>query len=66
MRVHINGEDREFTAAPTVAEVVRSLTAASSGIAVALNDTVVPRARWETTHLRERDRVDVLTAVQGG
>lgn len=66
MRVHINGEDRELTATTTVAQVVRSLTEASSGIAVALNDTVVPRREWETTRLREQDRVDVLTAVQGG
>jgi sulfur carrier protein len=35
-------------------------------VAAALNETVVPRAQWPSTPLREGDRVEVLTAVQGG
>lgn len=66
MRVQINGAEHEWPATTTVAQVVRSLTEAASGIAVALNDTVVPRTEWENTELSEHDRVDVLTAVQGG
>lgn len=45
---------------------MRSLTAAPSGVAAALNETVVPRAQWPATPLSEGDRVEVLTAVQGG
>lgn len=36
------------------------------GVAAALNETVVPRAQWPSTPLAEGDRVEVLTAVQGG
>jgi sulfur carrier protein len=36
------------------------------GIAVALNGEVVPRSAWEVTGLRPGDRVEVLTAAQGG
>ncbi|WP_065849316.1 sulfur carrier protein ThiS, partial [Streptomyces mutomycini] len=43
-----------------------SLTAASSGVAAAVNETVVPRGRWSATALAGGDRVEVLTAVQGG
>jgi sulfur carrier protein len=45
---------------------VRTLTAAPRGVAAAVNETVVPRAQWATTALAEGDRVEVLTAVQGG
>ncbi len=37
-----------------------------AGIAVAVNETVVPRGAWTRTRLCEADRVEVLTAVQGG
>jgi sulfur carrier protein len=40
--------------------------AAAKGIAVALNGEVVPRSAWDATDLRPGDRVEVLTAAQGG
>ncbi|MFC7330346.1 sulfur carrier protein ThiS [Marinactinospora rubrisoli] len=66
MHVIINGEPREVAPASTVADVVRSLTDATSGVAVAVNDQVVPRTGWADTAVAPGDRVDVLTAVQGG
>lgn len=64
--VSVNGTPRQVPDGTTLAEVVASLTAAPSGIAAAVNETVVPRDRWPTTALGEGDRVEVLTAVQGG
>jgi sulfur carrier protein len=40
--------------------------AAAKGIAVALNGEVVPRSAWDATDLHPGDRVEVLTAAQGG
>ena len=36
------------------------------GIAVAVNDAVVPRADWPTHQLHEQDRVTIIRATQGG
>ncbi|CAM5529350.1 Sulfur carrier protein ThiS OS=Streptomyces alboniger OX=132473 GN=thiS PE=4 SV=1 [Streptomyces alboniger] len=66
MNVSVNGERREVAPGTALDTLVRSLTAAPSGVAAALNETVVPRARWSSTSLTEGDRVEVLTAVQGG
>ncbi|WP_328366203.1 sulfur carrier protein ThiS [Streptomyces sp. NBC_00457] len=66
MIVWINGERREVTDGTALDTLVKSLTAAPSGVAAALNETVVPRAEWSATSLFEGDRVEVLTAVQGG
>lgn len=66
MHVIINGAERELDRGTTVEAVVQSLTTNASGVAVALNDAVVPRAEWPRTEVGEHDRVDVLTAVQGG
>jgi sulfur carrier protein len=66
MTVTVNGVDRAVDSSLTVAEVVRQLGADAPGSAVAVNDEVVPRAGWAATVLADGDRVEVLTAVQGG
>lgn len=65
-KVIVNGEPREFEAGATVLAVVRTLTSATSGVAVALNGEVVSRTAWDSTPVRDGDRIEVLTAVQGG
>ncbi|MET8445893.1 sulfur carrier protein ThiS [Streptomyces sp. NPDC005209] len=64
--ISVNGERREIAPGTALDTLVRSLTPAPSGVAAALNETVVPRAQWSATALSEGDRVEVLTAVQGG
>ncbi|MFF4310136.1 sulfur carrier protein ThiS [Streptomyces sp. 900105755] len=64
--ISVNGERREIAPGTALDSLVRSLTAAPSGVAAAVNETVVPRGQWATTDLADGDRVEVLTAVQGG
>ncbi|CAM5303555.1 sulfur carrier protein [Streptomyces ambofaciens] len=66
MNISVNGEPREVAPGTALDALVGTLTRAPSGVAAALNETVVPRARWSATALSEGDRVEVLTAVQGG
>ncbi|MGW2056335.1 sulfur carrier protein ThiS [Streptomyces sp. NPDC001840] len=64
--VSVNGEARDLAPGTTLDVLVAALTPAPSGVAAAVNETVVPRGRWAGTVLGEGDRVEVLTAVQGG
>lgn len=64
--VIVNGTPRALAGGACVADAVRLVTAASTGIAAAVNGQVVTRSRWEATPLAEGDLVEVLTAVQGG
>ncbi len=66
-RVRVNGETVQTDAA-TIAGLLASLGVDESrtGLAVALNDEVVRRARWPETPLNDGDTVEVLRAVQGG
>ncbi|MFE9610446.1 sulfur carrier protein ThiS [Streptomyces sp. NPDC006012] len=66
MIISVNGEHREIAPGTALDALVQTLTTAPGGVAAALNETVVPRAQWPATALREGDRVEVLTAVQGG
>jgi sulfur carrier protein len=66
MNISVNGEPRRIADGTALDTVVKTLTPAPSGVAAAVNETVVPRAQWPSTPLCEGDRVEVLTAVQGG
>lgn len=66
--VTVNGAPRTFEAGTTVADLVEDVTGepAVRGVAAALNGAVVPRGRWRLLELQDGDRVEVLSAVQGG
>ncbi|MER0479351.1 sulfur carrier protein ThiS [Streptomyces sp. Edi2] len=64
--VSVNGETREIPGDLTLDRLVATLSQAPAGVAAAVNETVVPRTRWPATPLADGDRVEVLTAVQGG
>jgi sulfur carrier protein len=66
MKMIVNGTQRELPAGTTVAAVVAELTEAPAGVAVALNEEVLPRGTWAETIVRDADRIEILTAVQGG
>ncbi|MGW5021093.1 sulfur carrier protein ThiS [Streptomyces cacaoi] len=64
--VSVNGSHREVPAGTSLDHLVAAFTHAPSGVAAAVNEDVVPRGRWAATPLAEGDRVEILTAVQGG
>jgi sulfur carrier protein len=66
MTITVNGQSHELADGAVLTDAVARLTASVRGVAVALNGSVVPRGEWASTALTDTDRVEVLTAVQGG
>ena len=66
MNVVVNGDERHLSTGTTVARLVDELGRSPKGMAVAVNEEVVPRSTWRDVELRPGDRVEVLTASQGG
>ncbi|WP_343710370.1 sulfur carrier protein ThiS [Mycobacterium sp.] len=65
MIVVVNAERLEVDDHTTVAGLLASLGYPDRGIAVAIDQMVVPRSNWATT-LSDGACLDVVTAVQGG
>jgi len=65
--VTLNGEVRPLDAA-TLSEYMarRGYDPGRKGIAVAVNDAVVPRSGWDSTRLSDGDRLEIVEPVQGG
>jgi sulfur carrier protein len=68
MRLTVNGKEREVAAGATVDGLLRELgiPPERTGTAVARNEQVVPRTQWSRTPLADGDRIEIITAVQGG
>lgn len=64
--VRVNGERRVLPVPLELDALVGEFARSVTGVAAALNETVVPRARWAATPVSDGDRVEILTAVQGG
>lgn len=64
--VTVNGAPHRLPPGRTLDRLVADLAGAASGVAAAVNEAVVPRSSWSGTALADGDRVEVLTAVQGG
>ena len=67
MKLHINGEERDFPAPPvTLAALVELLGMKPDRVAVELNRDIVPRDHWLETQLKDGDRLEVVHFVGGG
>jgi sulfur carrier protein len=66
IEVEVNGERRRLASGATVADLVALVADSPRGLAVAVNADVVPRSTWATAALHAGDRIELLSAAQGG
>ena len=66
LELTVNGEAASVPDPSSVAELIAHFDVSGRGVAVAVNGEVVPRSAWSTTGLAPGDRVEVLSAAQGG
>ena len=65
--VSINQQVFQLPEDGCLADVLPLLGVSSAdGIAIAVNEVVIPRGEWVGRRLREADRVFVIRATQGG
>ena len=66
MRVFINGESKELSGTPSLAELITQLELPAARIAIELNRAVVRRSEWSGTILQDDDRIEIVHFVGGG
>ena len=68
MNIRINGEARKVRPNLNIHDllIALELNPTQAGIAVAVNQEVIPRTAWQATELCENSDVEVIRAVQGG
>jgi thiamine biosynthesis protein ThiS len=62
----LNGEQREFPGALSVAELVAALALDVRKVAVELNREIVPRSTYAMVRLRSGDCLEIVHFIGGG
>ena len=65
MKIRVNNKEVE-TGACHLQKLSQELELPSSGIAVAVNNRMIPRAKWEHFEINENDELIIIKAVCGG
>jgi thiamine biosynthesis protein ThiS len=66
MQLKVNGKTQEVDEGSSVQELLVQLEIGPDGVAIALNDRVLPRAQWAKRVLLSGDAIEVVRAVGGG
>lgn len=67
-KIILNGEEREIPKEMSVMELLKELGIQfrEVGLAVAINEEVVPKSEYEKRTVKEGDRVEIVHLVGGG
>lgn len=67
MKIKINGSEHTFDADVNLKEVLTIQNFDTKpGIAIALNNSVVPKTNWNKTPIHENDQILIISATKGG
>ena len=68
MELKINNENKHFASSNLTVQALLDLEIPEKqkGIAIAINDTVIPKSNWNSHPLKETDTVLIISATQGG
>ena len=68
MNIKVNGETKEVSPGLTLHQLLVDLDIDPSrpGIAVAIDQEVIPRTQWEETEIQQESEIEIIRAAQGG
>jgi len=68
MELKINNQTKQFASDSLTVQSLLDLEIPEkqNGIAVAINDTVIPKVNWNSHLLKETDDILIISATQGG
>ena len=66
MRIHFNDEPMQCAGNLTLEILLEQMRVLKPGIALAINQTIVPREQWETHLLNDGDQILLFQAIAGG
>tara|TARA_R110002072_G_scaffold16048_1_gene63449 strand:- start:30966 stop:31184 length:219 start_codon:yes stop_codon:yes gene_type:complete len=66
IEVTVNDNKHSFREEETLQSVISKLSITENGIAIAINEQIIPKKKWTTTQLNNNDKILVIKATQGG
>ena len=66
MKIKVNNKETELTQGNNVASLAQQLELPQQGVAVALNNRMIPRGQWAEQEFKEGDSIVIIKAACGG
>jgi thiamine biosynthesis protein ThiS len=66
MKLIINGEEKSVDKVSSVSDLLRELGLKADRVAVELNREIAARNSWDSTQLKDGDRLEIVQFVGGG
>lgn len=66
MKVQVNNKEVEITETSTITQLTGQLELPLQGIAIAVNNKMIPRIEWDGFLLQENDHLVIIKAACGG
>ena len=68
MELKINNQTKQFTTDSLTVQALLDLEipVKQNGIALAINNTVIPKSNWNSHLIKETDDILIISATQGG
>ncbi|HEJ9414900.1 TPA: sulfur carrier protein ThiS [Proteus mirabilis] len=66
MNITVNDEHYSLDMPVTISQLLIQLKQPSMGVALAINDIIIPRENWDTQMINEGDTILLFQAIAGG
>jgi len=66
LAIFVNGSPQSIPAFTSAHSLLELLGIQPKGVAVALNESILPRSEWANHKFCEGDRIEIVTAAAGG
>jgi thiamine biosynthesis protein ThiS len=66
MKLIINGEEKSLEKVSSLASLLQQLGLKADRVAIELNREIVARGVWDSTSLKDGDRLEIVQFVGGG
>ena len=66
MTITVNEKEYQFNEVRFLVDVLSELDISQNGIAVAVNQEIIPRTNWSSEKINNNDKILIIKATQGG
>jgi len=66
MHISLNGKPRDVQEQSTLASLIKDCCSKPEHVVAELNGSIIQRQTWAETHLKNNDRIELVSFVGGG
>ncbi|SFU77301.1 sulfur carrier protein ThiS [Xenorhabdus koppenhoeferi] len=66
MNIIVNDQPITLSAPITIGQLLEHIQRTQTGIALAINQAIIPRSEWHTHHVNDGDSILLFQAIAGG